>query len=867
MVGEQGPVTSSKARALMHKIHRYDVQPALPERLACLRDLAYNLRWTWDHETVHLFERLDADLWEESHHNPVLMLRRISQERLERTVEDEAFLANLDRACRAFREYMTEPGWFPRHYPEAGGLTIAYFCMEYGIAEALPVYSGGLGVLAGDHLKTASELDLPLVAIGLLYQKGYFSQYLNADGWQLEEYPLNDFSALPIQPVRRDDNEQVTIEVELAGRAVSAAVWLAQVGRISLYLLDTNLPQNDPADRTVTNELYGGGPEQRIRQEILLGIGGIRLLDALGIEPQICHMNEGHSAFLSLERVRKLMHGAGLTYQVARQVTGAGTLFTTHTPVPAGFDLFTPDLMHKYFAAYVDRMGLEWQDFLGRGRVDPRNPEEPFNVAALAIRHSPRRNAVSRLHRRVTARMMREAWREFPDHEVPVESITNGAHVTGWIAPEMAILLDRYLGPRWRDDPSDPAVWERAARIPGEELWRTHVRQRERLVAYARERLEVQLRRRGAPRRDLEQARGALRSDALTIGFARRFATYKRATLILREVDRLKALLLDERRPVQLIFAGKAHPRDEAGKEFIRQIVRFSQQEGVQHRLIFMEDYDLEKARMLVQGADVWLNTPRRPLEASGTSGMKAVMNGALNLSVLDGWWAEAARPGVGWTIGSGEEYADFEYQDRVESQTLYSILEQEVIPLFYDRGPDDLPHDWIGMMKNSMQVLVPAFSSTRMVKEYLTRFYLPAAAHHDRLKADTFARAREIVGWKEKVVSAWPEVAVVDVQADSRPEVRVGEGLNIEARVRLGRLSDEDVTVEAFYGLLRPDGDVTGGRGIRLRWTARDDGTHLYRGVLPARMSGVHGFSVRVLPRHEDVLLPNELALISWEK
>jgi glycogen phosphorylase len=850
----------------MHKIHRYDVQPALPERLACLRELAFNLRWTWDHDTVHLFERLDRDLWEESGQNPVLMLRRISQERLERAAGDEAFLANMDRAYQAFTDYMELPGWFSRHHPGVQDLKIAYFCMEYGITKALPVYSGGLGVLAGDHLKTASELDLPLVAVGLLYQKGYFSQYLNSDGWQLEEYPLNDFSTLPLKPVRSAEGEQITISVELAGRPVIAGVWLAQVGRIPLYLLDTNLVQNDPEDRTVTDELYGGGPEHRIRQEILLGIGGIRALEALGIEPTVCHMNEGHSAFLSLERVRRLMQEKGLSYAVARQVTGSGTLFTTHTPVPAGFDLFTPDLMHKYFSRYIDEMGLDWQEFLGKGRVDAHNTEEPFNVAALAIRHSPRRNAVSRLHRRVTARMMREPWRDFPEQDMPVESITNGAHVRGWISPDMAILLDRYLGPRWQEDPSDPGAWERVARIPDEELWRTHVRQRERLIAFVRERLEVQLRRRSAPRRDLEQARGVLRSDALTIGFARRFATYKRATLILREVDRLKALLLDERRPVQLLFAGKAHPRDDAGKEFIRQIVRFAQQEGVQHRVVFIEDYDLEKAKMLVQGADVWLNNPRRPLEASGTSGMKAVMNGALNLSVPDGWWAEAARPGVGWTIGSGEEYTDFEYQDRVESQTLYSILEQEVIPLFYDKGPDGLPHGWISMMKNSLQVLVPAFSSTRMVKEYLERFYLPAGAHFQRLKQNDFRRAHEIVDWKNKILSAWSDVAVLDVRTSEGAEVMVGEGLQVEAAVRLGRLSTDDVRVEAYHGLVRPDGALAGGKGLPLDRADEDGGVHLYRGTLPARLAGAHGFSVRVLPAHEDVLLPNELALITWE-
>jgi starch phosphorylase len=561
------------------------------------------------------------------------------------------------------------------------------------------------------------------------------------------------------------------------------------------------------------------------------------------------------------------MRDAGLDYGTARKVAGAGTLFTTHTPVPAGFDLFSADLVGKYFDTYVKDIGLTVDQLMSLGRMHPHDVAESFNVAALAIRHSPRRNAVSRLHRRVTARMLRESWPDWPDSDIPVASITNGAHTQGWVAGEMAALFDRYLGLRWRDDPGDPAVWERVVRIPDEELWRTHVRQRERLVAFARSRLESQLARRGALPRERQAASEVLGSDVLTIGFARRFATYKRATLVLSQVDRLKAILLDERRPVQLIFAGKAHPKDDAGKELIRQIVHFAREEGLQRRIVFLEDYDLGKARVLVQGADVWLNTPRRPMEASGTSGMKALMNGALNLSVLDGWWAEGHREGVGWAIGTGEEYDDWELQDRVESLALYSILEQQVIPLFYDRGADGLPRGWLSMMKDSMKTLIPAFSSTRMVKEYVTRFYIPAAAQYTELAADGYKRGRELAAWRSTVTDAWQNVAVVSVTDSGTGDVPVGGQLEVEAKVELGALTPGDVVVHAYHGLLSPTGRITGGDAVPLEWVAQEPGgAHVYRGTIATAVSGEHAFSVRVVPSHEGVLIPNEMALIAWE-
>ena len=850
----------------MRHIHQFTVHPEIPARLCRLEDLAYNLRWTWDHRAFKLFQHLDSEMLEKSGHNPVLMLRRVSGDKLMRAASDSAFLAHFDRTVEDLDAYMTESGWFKRRYPERPDLQFAYFCMEYGLGACLPIYSGGLGVLAGDHLKSASELDLPLVAVGLLYKKGYFLQRLNAEGWQYEDYRLHDFSTLPVKAVAGPGGSPLKVSVEISGRTVWAMVWLVQVGRVPLYLLDTSLPENDIAGQRITSELYGGGPEERLAQEMVLGIGGMKALRAMGIDPQLCHLNEGHSVFATLERVRELREAVGLDFLEARQVTGAGTLFTTHTPVPAGFDLFDKDLLTKYFSAYLDGLGVDIEDFMRMGRVDPEDPHEQFNVAVLALRQSPRRNSVSRLHRRVTGRMMQPGWAEFPRSDLPIESITNGVHTRTWVAPEMAFLFDNYLGPRWREDCAEPESWQGVERIPDVELWHTHARLRERLVAYVREEVQQQARRRrmgvpaGLPRSQ------PLRPDALTIGFARRFATYKRATLLFRDLPRLRSLLLDENRPVQVIFAGKAHPRDGAGKELIRQIVDIAQREGLANRVVMLEDYDLLKASMLVQGVDVWLNNPRRPSEACGTSGMKVVPNGGLNLSVLDGWWAEAYRPGVGWAIGDGEEFVHADYQDEVDAEALYSLLEHEVVPLFYERDADGLPRGWITMMKNSIRTLAAAFSSDRMVKAYVDRFYIPAADHFLRLSANDYAKARELAAWKAKVRQAWQQIRVVSVDSEGSADMAVGETLRLTAKIGLGSLEPSEVAVEAYYGPLRADGSLSSGRGVPLVWAACEGEVHIFVGAVPCRASGLQGYSVRVLPHHEDVLVPNELPLIAWE-
>jgi glycogen phosphorylase len=872
----------------MRKIHQFGVYPHIPARLSGLEELANNLRWTWDSRTYKLFQHLDPEMLERCQGNPVLLLRRVSREKLEHSAKDPAFLAHLDGALTDLRHYMSEPGWFRDHHPAQADMCVAYFCMEYGLAACLPIYSGGLGVLAGDHLKSASGLDIPLVAVGLLYNHGYFVQYLDDNGWQRERYRTQEFGTLPIKPVMVGDTWKTApvrteaddasgtplkISLDIGGSEVWAQVWRVQVGRIPLFLLDTSLPENDPVAQRITNELYGGGPEERLAQELVLGIGGAKALRALGAEPQVCHLNEGHAVFTSLERMHHLMQTQGLSFTEARQATSAGTLFTTHTPVSAGFDLFPEALISRDLGPTLKQLGLTVEQFMRMGRVNRDDPHEDFNVAILALRQSPRRNAVSRLHRRVTARMMQPGWVDFPLNEMPIDSVTNGIHTRTWVASDVAQLYEHHLGPRWREDTSNPDVWQRVDRIPDLELWRTHTRLRERLVAYAREEAETRSRE-WLPVGSAPDFVPPLRPDALTIGFARRFATYKRATLLFRDPGRLRAILHNPNRPVQLLLSGKAHPRDGAGKEFIREMLDIVKREGLTDRVVFLEDYDLDKAAMLVQGVDIWLNTPRRPFEASGTSGMKVVPNGGLNLSVLDGWWAEAYRPGIGWAIGTGQDVGHPAHQDQLDAEALYSLLENEIVPLFYSRDGDGLPRGWIAMMKESIKVLAPAFSGDRMVKQYAECYYLPAAAHYRRLAADGFAEAKALTAWKARVRNAWPGVKVMTVGEDGKAldgrggqEVAVGEQVPVIARVDLAGLDPADVVVEAFHSTLAPNGDLRTGKGVVLELTAQQDGHYLYKGAVPAKTSGLHGYAVRVLPRHEDVLVPNELPLIAWEE
>ena len=855
---------NAEERPPMPRIQVLHVKPRLPERLEPLRELAYNLRWAWDQDTIELFHRLDAELWEEVGHNPVELLGRVDQGRLERVMGDPGFLDHLDICHRRLTEHLAAATWYSRTHAGGKDLVVAYFSAEFGITESVRLYSGGLGVLAGDHLKSASELGIPLVGVGLAYHQGYFKQYLNADGWQQEVYLDQDFFNLPLVLQEGSDGDPMTVTVRFPGRDVRCCIWLAQVGRVALYLLDTNLEANLPHDRNITRRLYGGDAETRIQQEIVLGIGGLRALRALGIDPDVCHMNEGHAAFLGVERARQIMKEHGVDYDTARQTTAASNIFTTHTPVPAGFDLFDRDLMEVYFADYVEDLALSFEDLMKLGRVDPENGG-PFNMALFAVRHSSFRNGVSRLHGKVSRAMMRPWWPGYPQDEIPVESITNGIHLRSWISAELQETLHRHLGEAWTDDPADVELWRKVDGIPDEELWRVHQACKQRLVAFARRRLCSQIAAHGGSSEELAQAERVLDPERLTIGFARRFVTYKRATLLLRDMERLERMIKATETPVQFVFAGKAHPADGLGKEIIKRIVHFAQASGVRASVVFLENYDINVGRHLVQGVDVWLNTPRRPLEASGTSGMKAAVNGALNLSVLDGWWDEGFDPAVGWAIGHGERYDNDDYQDAVEASVLYDLLEREVVPLYYSRDDRGIPGGWIHKMRAAIRELSPVFNTNRMVSEYAERFYLPAAGRSRDLRRDHLQRMKGLVDWSRHVREHWSDVRVAQIVEQDGPELHVGDPVPVRVQVNLGRLRPEDVSVELYHGAADAEHHVRNGAVTRLEPAGEEDGLHWYAGVLTVPVSGLYGYTVRVRPRHSDALIPNELPLITW--
>lgn len=847
------------------------VVPNLPDRLKRLEELAYNLRWAWDHETTDLFRRLDRDLWEETGHNPVWMLGLLSQSRLEAAADDAAFMAHFRRVCDHFDAYMSATDtWYQQQFGDREDHVIAYFSMEFGITESLQNYSGGLGVLSGDHLKSASDLGLPLVGVGLLYEEGYFRQYLNADGYQQESYPINDYSNLPVTLQRDADGKPLKISVPMPGRKMYAVIWKVQVGRVPLYLLDSNIPDNAlEEDRNLTDRLYGGDRRTRIRQEILMGIGGIRALEALGLRPAVCHMNEGHSAFLALERIRILMKEHGLKFHEARDIAAAGNVFTTHTPVPAGLERFGYDLIDEHFTEYFTSLGLTRDEFLALGR-EQMGDYELFSMPVLALNLSTRANGVARLHGVVSRNLWQWMYPEVPEHEVPIDAVTNGIHVQSWISKEMAELLDRYLDPAWRSEESRPELWQEVDNIPDAELWRTHERSREQLIAFARKHLRLQLQAQGAPQHEIEEAEEVLNPDALTIGFARRFATYKRATLLFRDIERLKRILNNPEQPVQIIFAGKAHPHDAGGKELIRQIANLARSEDFGRSLVFLEDYDMNVARYLVQGVDVWLNTPRRPKEASGTSGMKVIYNGGLNFSILDGWWAEGYNPGVGWAIGNGEEYAEAEWdhQDFVESQAIYNILEHDIIPTFYEQGRDGVPRGWIDKMKNALRTLAPYFNTYRMVQEYTEQYYVPCFDTLQRMSGPNLNDGLAFGAWRENLSKVWAKVAISDVKV-SEAHVSVGTELDVEATIKLGSLTPDEVKVQLYYGDLSPRGEIgSSGHAVDMKPTAgKGDGVYVFRTSVAYHTSGARGLSVRVLPYHRLLATSFLPGIIRWAK
>ncbi len=835
------------------------VRPALPPALNRLSELAYNLLWSWEHNIRGLFRRLDPVQWRASGHNPVLMLGRLPQAALERAAADPRFIALYRRACERLDNYLQQSQTPSTHK------LIAYFSMEYGMVECLTIYSGGLGVLSGDHMKGASDADLPLVGIGLLYQKGYLQQTLNPDGWQTEKNPDNDFYTLPIAPVLKEDGSELKVSVKLPSALLWIKVWYVQVGRIKLYLLDTNIPENGKAeDREITAQLYGGDSHMRIRQELVLGIGGLRALKAMGLDPTVFHMNEGHSAFLAIERIRVLMQEQQLGFEEALYASRNNNVFTTHTSVPAGIDLFDPGLMYEYFQEYCGTNQIAIDKLLGLGRRNPHDSGERFSMAILAIKTSSWRNAVSMLHRHVSQDMWSELWPQLPVWEVPITSVTNGTHLLSWLNGDLATLYDQYLQPDWRERYTEQNAWDTIADIPDQELWEAHRRRRRQLIVYVRTRVTESAAQRKASGSEMRRLADVLDPEAFTIGFARRFATYKRATLLFRDVPRLKRLLTNPRMPVQIVIAGKAHPKDHPGKQFIREIVQLSRDPELSKRLVFVEDYGIGVAREMVQGVDLWLNNPRRGEEACGTSGMKAGINGILNLSILDGWFDEAYEYSGGWAIGDRSPYS--EDQDDMHASAIYSLLENEIVPVFYEGRGEDVPHEWIRRMKQSLRYLSPQFNSQRMISEYMTQLYEPAHSAFQDVSRDGFVAARQHQEWETKVQAAWGRVAFVG--ADGAPDgpITTGRSLPLRASVELAGLNPDDVRVEAVVGRVGVTGQLEETEVIILKPVESQGSVHVFAQEYVPHLTGRLGYALRVSSNHyKDPLTRPCSALMKW--
>ena len=846
----------------MEKMQIYKVYPAIPEPLLFLDSLARNLWWCWNHEAIELFQRIHPVQWEKIGKNPVAFLSVISQRRFDALAKDESFLGHLGRVKARFEKMLSSAPQI-KEFDLNARETIAYFSMEFGLHESLPFFAGGLGVLAGDHLKAASTLGVPLTGIGLLFREGYFRQFLDHTGWQQETYPINDVFDLPVQKVTDNSGFDITIEIKGPQGLIKAWVWQLKVGKIRLLLLDTNLPENSKQIRKITSRLYDSHSETRLAQEILLGIGGIKVLGAMDIFPNICHMNEGHCSFAGLERTAMIMDTHHLDFQSAIEICKRSGVFTTHTPVAAGHDDFPKELILPYIRLYAQKFGILEQDLLAWGV--PPGAGTNFSMFIFGIHFSGYINGVSRLHGQVARSMWQSLWPGRHVEEIPISHITNGVHVCSYLSRHKNSLFERYLSLDWSNRLASPLLISKVDNIEDADLWHVHEMDRSSLIRKCRQLLLVQYERQNAPKNVLDEVAGVLDHHALTLCFARRFATYKRAGLLLKNPGRLTALVTDQDRPIQLVFAGKAHPDDNEGKDIIKQIVEFTQNPDVRHRVVFLEDYDINIARYMVQGCDAWLNTPRRPNEACGTSGIKAAANGGLNISILDGWWCEGFRQTRGWAIGNGDIYDDHEYQDEIESQALFNTLENEVIPLFYERKRGNPPLKWIAMMKEAMKMAIIDFSSDRMVREYSSRYYIPASKRFRQLTDHSAGKARELAAAQSRLVSLWRCIQVSQPKLITEADFMVGDTFRITLNVFLGELTPDEVAVQIYHGKLRPSDQFEGSRSEDM-WLQETiaQGTHIYACTITCSDSGRFGYTARVIPRGDEVvsLTPG---LITW--
>ena len=862
----------------MKLIGKLSVSPALPRTIDRLEELAYNLWWSWEPDAQELYAQIDSTLWIRVNQNPVKFLRQVDQHKLDTAAADKTFVKAYKAVLKEFDAYMSATDtWYKTNHKEKAE-KIAYFSAEFGLHEALPIYSGGLGILSGDHCKAASDLDLPFVGVGFLYPQGYFTQFIDHEGMQQARNEKLDFAEVPATPALTPDGKPAIINVDLPGRTVYAKVWRIQVGRIPIYLMDTDVERNAPQDRELSARLYGGDHEMRVSQEVVLGIGGVRALRALGIDPTVWHMNEGHSAFLGLERIRELVQQKNLSFDQALEVVRANSLFTTHTPVPAGNDAFAHELIEKFFWQYWGQLGIDRDRFINFASQELAwGPQ--FSMTVLALRLSAYHNGVSKLHGQVSRLMWQFLWPDTPVEETPITHVTNGVHVKTWLAPELRELYNKYFEKNWLDQANTAQAWEPVDKIPAADLWAVHQTRKVKMIDLVRRRVAAQLTRHGEGPQTVATAAQLLDPNAFTIGFARRFATYKRATLIFRDEERLQRLLNDPERPVQIIFSGKAHPADEPGRTLIQHIYQLSRRPEYWGKIVFVENYDMNIARHLISGVDVWLNTPRRPHEASGTSGQKAALSGAPNFSVLDGWWVEgfsgedkAGEDGRvnGWSIGEERDYKDQETQDAADALDFYTKLEHELIPLYYDQDKNGLSTRWIECMKNSIRSCGPAFSMRRMVIDYTQDLYLPAAESGKIYAADGFANARQISVWKAQTRQAWSNLRVETVAENgSDPHesmnITVGDSMTFSARVHLNGVPQDQVAVEIVSGIQNAAGEIMQPEVTPMTPTGQENGAVQYSGKISPTTSGQIAIGIRARPIHEKMVHPHELGISRW--
>ncbi len=852
----------------MYLFNRITVNPQLPKRINKLATVANNLWWSWNTEFLRLFQRIDMDLWEQSNKNPVKFLKHVSQEKLEDAAKDVTFLKEYDKIVEEFEDYMNSKNtWFSKNYPEEKGDLIAYFSAEYGLDQTIPIYSGGLGILSGDHLKSASDLGIPLVAVGLLYKDGYFNQKIDGEGQQQCEYNEIDLYDLPINPVKNEVGEDLIIYVKFPKRRLYLKVWSINVGRIKLYLLDSDIEKNNPEDRDVTLKLYGGNQEMRIRQEIVLGQAGVELLTKyLKLNPTVYHMNEGHSAFLTLEIIKNIIAEKQVSFEVAKDITSSKTVFTTHTPVPAGNDIFPLDLVERYFKDFWPRLGLSREEFLKLGMKPVKELENGFNMGILALKIAGKKNGVSKLHGAVSRELFGDVWPNIAANESPIGYVTNGIHTCSWLAPKMKELYNQYLMPYWQDSMYQDKVWEKINTIPDEKLWNVHNERKAKLLKLVKENTTERLRRSGYSYEDINEIVSKINPNALTIGFARRFATYKRATLIFKDLERITQILNNADRPVQLIFAGKAHPADKEGQDLIKFIHQVSMMPQFKGKIFLLENYNIAMSRYLISGVDVWLNNPRRPMEASGTSGQKASVNGVINFSVLDGWWAEGYNQKNGWTIGNNSEYDSYEAQDQADSQSLYRTLEEKIIPTYYNRENSNIPQKWIGFMKNSILSTGGKYSTARMLVDYTNQYYMPLAKLTKKyyLDIDTVA---EYNGWKKDLYRNWKDIQITQTDNFDNITIDAGNKIEVGCEVELPNIDIENIEVEVYYGKILENGIVENVSIIPMELTDSDEEQRKYYFTAKIELTtgGNYGYTFRVMPKNEMILEPANLDLVKW--